>query len=492
MSEELNGKKLAAASIRRSSQKQEGNNSFEIQKIAIKEFAQKKGYCLLDEFIFEDDGVSAFKTRANKRAGLNKLKKVLLEENIAAVFFYDFSRIDRKIYSFVSEFYNDVISKKPHLKFFTTTRLGEWTPSDLDVKLQLIIANADSNDKSRRSVDSQTKDINLSKRPGSVVPYGFNQFDKKLSESEGAPIVLFIFYLASWGHSVEKIANILNDAKVSSPLNKLWRGNTIDNILKNPAYLGHLSWDFKRNLKNGSEHLIKNTHRPIVPKVIYQLIQLNRELKKKYNKLETPFLLSGLLTCKNCSSLLKHRNSSTKKNNINYGYLKYFCNNCSYDIEAYRLHETVVAAVQQRVSVSLQINSDTVVSNLQEYILSLKEHQQFLDSRKQVVLANENVVSIDGNELSSVFRNVKNKLSEQLLEVEGAINNMKLLLEPSELAIFLNSFQQLNFQSHSKTEQRLLLLYFIREVVVDKNDKQLNFDIEFKTNPIAMLTDSIG
>lgn len=48
-------RKLAVASIRRSSHKQDGNQSFEIQRMAIMDYAEKQGYYLPEEFIFYDN-----------------------------------------------------------------------------------------------------------------------------------------------------------------------------------------------------------------------------------------------------------------------------------------------------------------------------------------------------------------------------------------------------------------------------------------------------
>ncbi|MGZ9816195.1 recombinase family protein [Peribacillus simplex] len=289
--ETLISKKLAVASIRRSSTNQEGNNSFEIQKLAIQDLAKKKGYILPDEFIFYDDAVSAFKIKASKRDGLNKMKRIILTEDIGAVIFYDFSRIDRKIYSFVSEFYYEVINKKPNLEFFTTTKEEAWTPADLDVKLQLIIANAESIEKSRRAVDNQKTDLNseLVKRPGSTIPFGYKQINKQLVPNQDEAIVLFIFYLASWGHSVQKVADILNEAEIPSPSKKRWQASTIDNMLKNPVYLGHLDWNFKGEQILEKKFYRAHTHEPIVPNSLIRLIGINRSLKKSTISLKLHF-----------------------------------------------------------------------------------------------------------------------------------------------------------------------------------------------------------
>lgn len=483
-------RELAVASIRRSSHKQEGNQSFEIQRLAIKEYAEKKGYYLPDEFIFYDDAQSAYRKSASRRKGLNMMKEIVLSQDVSAIMFYDFSRIDRKIYSFVSEFYTDVIAKKPHLKFYTTTKEDEWTPSDLDVKLQLIIANGESNDKSRRTIDSQKTDLDSEKRPGSTVPFGYNQIDKKLVPNENAPFVLFIYYLASWGHSIQKITDILNEAGIPSPTKKHWRTSSIENILKNPVYMGHLSWTFRHKHINQNDHLIEYSHDAIVPGIFYKLIDVNRELKKKYNKLETPFLFGGLLVCKDCGNHLMHRNSSTKKKGTKYSYLKYFCTTCFYEMDIDVLNERLLGYIHQQLSMSVKINSETVINALKEYIESLQKQMELLKAKEQLVLANEKVAEIhQQNQLNSVFRNVKSKLKDEILQIEQSIKEIEILLTPSELEVFLNSFQNIDMSKLSMAEQRLILLNFVNEIGIHfKSENKIEFDIQFKVNPVSFIT----
>jgi site-specific DNA recombinase len=483
-------RKLAVASIRRSSHKQDGNQSFEIQKMAIKEYAEKKGYFLPEEFIFYDNAQSAFRKSASKRKGLNEMKEIVLSHDVSAIIFYDFSRIDRKIYSFVSEFYMDVIAKKPHLKFYTTTKQDEWTPADLDVKLHLIMANGESNEKSRRAVDAQKKNIGSEERPGSTVPFGYKQTNKKLVPDENAPIVLFIFYLASWGHSIQKITDILNEAGIPSPAKKQWRTSSIENILKNPVYIGNLSWTFRKNHINQKDNLIEQSHVPIVPSVLFKLIEVNRELKKKYNKLETPFLFGSLLVCKNCGNHLMHRNSSTKKKGTKYNYSKYFCTNCSYEMDIDLLNEKLLGYIQQQLSLSVKINSETVINTLKEYIRSLQEQLDVLKAKEQLVLANEKVAeNHQQKNLKSVFSNVKTRLKNEMNQIEQSINEIEILLSPVELEVFMNSFQNIDICRLTQTEQRLILLNFINEIGINfKSESIFEFDIQFKVNPVSFIT----
>jgi site-specific DNA recombinase len=486
--------KIAVASIRRSSVNQEGNNSFEIQKMAIKDYAEKHGYFLPDEFIFVDDAVSAYKTKASKRAGLNRMKEVVLTQDISGIIFYDFSRVDRRIYSFVSEFYNEVILKKPHLKFYSTTRESEWTPSDLDVKFQLIFANAESNEKSRRAVDAQKKDLQSKSRPGSAVPYGYNQLNKELEiNDEEAPVVLLIYYLASWGHSVQKIAAILNEAEIASPKLKLWQPSTIDNILKNPVYSGRFSWKFKRKQSNTDQKFSLSSEL-IVPPVLYDLLEINRSFKQKYNKLDTPFLFGSLLCCKSCKNTLIHRNCSTQKNGVKYTYMKYYCPNCLYEIDTNQLNAKLLDYIGKQLSVSIKINSSTVTDQINASLIALKRFKESLLVKERIVLANENAVNPNHEKsLTNLFERVKKRLRQQITEIDQMVVEKELSINPLNINVFLESFQDIDILSLSTTEQRLILLYFVQEIeIVHKGDGAFNFSIQYKLNPFSLLNSTAG
>lgn len=488
-------RRLAVASIRRSSHNQEGNQSFEIQKLAIKDYAEKKNYYLPEEFIFLDDATSAYRTPASQRNGLNQMKKIVLSEDIDAIIFYDFSRIDRKIYSFVSEFYYDVIQKKPNIKFFTTTKEDSWKPSDIDVKLQLIFANAESNEKSRRAVDAQVKDLAVEKkRPGAVVPYGYVQKDKVLIPSEHASNVLFIFYLGAWGHSIQRITDTLNSANIPSPTNKRWRTSTVENILKNPVYKGTLSWAFRKNQKENQEHVLNNAHQAIVPEVIYQMVEFNRNLKKVYNKFDTPFLLNGLLKCESCNELLHHRNSSTKKKDVKYTYMKYQCPNCKYEIEAQSFNEKVLEKIDEQFSMSLKINSEYIRRLLDDYSVNLDKHLENSHQKLQLIVENEEqALKYQDLNLSSVFRNTKQKLNHQINELNDARVKVEKIQSQSEIDFLVKYFESLKLSNLSTVEQRLTLLYFVKEIQTKYLEKDsLEFSIQFKANPVAFIINSVG
>ncbi|PJN86838.1 recombinase family protein [Bacillus sp. mrc49] len=71
--------RLAFGYIRRSSYKQQNNNSVEIQKQHILEFAKRNKLNVPDEFIFIEDVTSAFSKRANQRKELMRLGQKCLK-----------------------------------------------------------------------------------------------------------------------------------------------------------------------------------------------------------------------------------------------------------------------------------------------------------------------------------------------------------------------------------------------------------------------------
>jgi len=214
----------AVAYLRRSDNRQKDNHSFEIQKAEILRAAELRGYTIVRWF--EDDGVSAFRRRASQRPGMAALLSYVLSDACDAIFFYDESRISRQVTDFVAEVWEEIGSIKPDVKFFSASSDDdrEWDPNDLQTQLRLVLAGEESAVKSRRAVDAQRMFLTADgpKRPGSKAPFGFDQVGHLLVANDDAPVAYFIFHLASWGYSDERVAKILNDAHFPAPSGGEW------------------------------------------------------------------------------------------------------------------------------------------------------------------------------------------------------------------------------------------------------------------------------
>jgi site-specific DNA recombinase len=140
--------KKAIGYKRRSSIKQEGNNSFEIQERAIEIKAAEEGYVIVD--YVEDDGISAYNKQAVKRPGVKKLFEHLQQGDIEAIFFFDESRIDRQFNDFVNNVIRPIRDSYENIKFFSTNHVGEWNENDPFVQAKLLFSLQESKIKSDR------------------------------------------------------------------------------------------------------------------------------------------------------------------------------------------------------------------------------------------------------------------------------------------------------------------------------------------------------
>jgi len=340
--------RVGVATIRYSDKKQEGNHSIEIQREVITRAAEKRGVKIVKWFI--DEGVSAYHRRASQREGMQGMLDYVLNNHCDAVLFYDESRVTRQVTDFVREIWEEIVARKPHVKFYSASQNDdqEWDPADVQTQMRLVVASEDSAVKSRRATDSQRMRLNPDnpKRPGSKAPFGFDMVDGMLVQSKDAAIVFFIFFLASWGYGDEKVAGILNQAMVPSPSGAEWNASSIDVILNHRAHLGHLPWNVRKSAGNSArrpEHqitLFENVHDPIVPAYLWEMVHGLRRLKKTTGmKFSTRNVVDGIVKCKSCDTFLKAKDQSPSS--AKGQYVKYVCPGCGKKVNAPDLHKVV-------------------------------------------------------------------------------------------------------------------------------------------------------
>ncbi|MDM5336364.1 recombinase family protein [Fictibacillus enclensis] len=315
---------LAFGYVRRSSYKQQENNSVEIQKAYIQELAKRKNVSVPEEFIYVEDVTSAYAKRAKQRKELMRLKNMMIERGIDKVIFYEESRMDRTGYSFVLDFYRPLQDHFPNLEVYSTTSDTPFDPSDFRTKITLLLYRQESEIKSERAIASLTSFLNNEEklRPGSKCPYGYELVNKKLLPNEDADIVTFIYYLQSWGLSMQKIAAVLNDASIPSPSGKVWRSSSIEAILKNKVYTGTLTWNVHKG-KEPKLYEFNDFSEPLIDDFLIKLITANTKLQKKYGRLDTPFIFLNKLFCRQCNEKLLTQNGSTTGEGKKY-YYQYF------------------------------------------------------------------------------------------------------------------------------------------------------------------------
>lgn len=209
--------------------------------------------------------------------------------------------------------------------------MNEWYAKDTSKKIRAVF---------------QAKGMS-GKRLSSKIPYGYllGEDGKLVKDEETAPVVQMIFQLCAEGNGTGKIARILRERNINTPSTMKflrtgetqfyraddpcgWSASTVASLLEHKEYLGHTvnfktyskSYKNKRRFFTPEDQQVvfENTHEPIIDKEIWELVQRNRQQRRRPTKSDGIALFSGLLFCSDCGSRLsaqriEYRGMESKK-----------------------------------------------------------------------------------------------------------------------------------------------------------------------------------
>jgi len=499
--------KVAIGIARRSDIKQQQNASIETQSEEIQSRAKLEGYEVIEIFI--DDANSAYHKLVTARKAMNDLLEAALAEelNVEAIFFYEESRLSRQFYDFTLFIHDIIKQQKPHIKFFSTCTLGEWDPYNLMSVMKFAHAAKESSMKSTRAIDGQNRVLRNQERPGSKVPYGYKLVypstdQESLSKIKGeqiihpetSQIVKFIFHLASWGHSQQSIADLLNEASISSPRGKCWNSGTIDYILYNDQYLGHLPWNIRksrnttRKKQRGEYDLIYNHHEPIINVHLWQMTHQTIELHKQNGKNNSShFVLRGILYCKKCDQSLIAKNETPKGSKRSY--LVYRCPTCRQRLSADDIHNEMQKELSAKFLTTLAImENNTLAALITKRQLKIIEHRDAISTKlKEIQFKEEFLMNQPEKASISNWHSISSigelKLKRDLDKANTYIEHINLFLEgiQSNQALSL-----LNLESLSNIELRTLILVLFKRITVDFDNGRLLY-VDYRLTPFTQI-----
>ena len=486
------------------------NASIETQTEEIRIRAEKEGYNIVEVLV--DGANSAYHKVVTKRQAMNDLLEKTLSEdhNIEAIFFYEESRLSRQFYDFTLFIYDVIKREKPQVKFFSTLHPGEWDPYNLLSVVNFATAAEQSVKLSRRAKDAQGTVLKKYERPGSSSPYGYKlryslspEENRKLSRKEKgeqviddgpANIVLLIFYLASWGHSQRTIANLLNESKIPSPEGKTWSSGTIDYILDNDNYLGHLPWNVRssrntsRKRQRGEYDLIFNHHEPIISvslwNMAHQAIDLHKQNGKNNN---TNFFLRGLLFCKGCDHALIAKNETPL--NAKKSYQVYRCPSCKYKLEMTDIHDVVLNEISFKWFFALTQMQENVSKLINKRKKRIVDHRDALKNHLRDITLKEEFISNSPESINPesdwdfILSISKSKLKRELFKANSFLEHIDLVDNELELN---QVFALMNISKLQSAEIRTLLLTLFKRIDVDFTNGKLLY-VQYKLAPFTAI-----
>lgn len=415
------------------------SNSIAHQIEILKKYAKEHG--ITNYKIYKDDGYSG--TSFN-RPGFQEMLADIEAGMVSMVVVKDMSRFGRNylevgLYTeirfpelgvrFIAV--NDgVDSDNPFDNDFTPFRniINEWYAKDTSKKIRAVF---------------KAKGMS-GKRLSSQAPYGYlRDREGNLSvDPETAPVVRLIFQLAAEGNGPGKIARRLREMEIVTPGTLEfertgrktrydpehpchWQSSSIVNILENRDYLGHtvnfkttkLSYKSKKTIENPLEKQVvfENTHEALVSQETWDIVQKNRQNRRRPTKMGDMGMFSGLLYCADCGHTLNlNRTKSWAREQDNYtcGAYKRKKGECTaHFIRAVVLEQLVLENLREVISFAREDTEGFVrqaMSNRME--AQIKEQTQ---AKRTLAQQERRIAEIDGIIKRLYEDNISGKLTDE-------------------------------------------------------------------------------
>jgi site-specific DNA recombinase len=340
--------KCGAIYARVSSDRQKEQHTIASQTAALIDYAQKNGYAVPPEWVFQDEGYSG---AILARPGLEALRDLAAEGQISAVLVYSPDRLSRK-YAY-QVLLAEELSRCGVELVFLKSPAGASPEDQLLVQFQGMIAEyerAQIAERSRRGKRHRAQQGMVNVLSGA--PYGYRYVRKSDSssayyeviESEAQVVRMAFEAYTQQGLSINAIARLLNERRIPTRTGTTrWERSTVWGLLRNPAYRGRACYGktelrprqrITRPLRQRhgvASRDSANHERPredwievpvpaLVSEEIFALAQEQLEKNKHHSPRRTiqPTLLQGMLVCEQCGYALYRASTRTCKQRLHY------------------------------------------------------------------------------------------------------------------------------------------------------------------------------
>ncbi len=343
--------KLAAIYVRKSTEQHgitDDEKSVTRQVDHAKAYAAKKGWIVVPEHVYQDDGISGVEFR--KRPGFNRLMAALEPHPAFQVLIMsEESRLGRDQIETLNAL-KQIIEAEVRIFVYLDDReviLGDATQTAM-VQLRGFAAAAEREQASKRTHDALLRKAKSLHVTGGRV-YGYTSVDvlgepdqdgrrkrlyvRREINPEQAAVVRRIFQLYANGLGLTKIAKTLNAEGVAPPRRDArgWAGTAIREILRRELYQGIVVWDRSQKIVRGGTkrqrtrpedqwQRIEAPHLRIVSEELWQAVQTRREQaaasfprNRQGGTLlgrpaqvygDSPYLLTGFTACAVCGGAI--------------------------------------------------------------------------------------------------------------------------------------------------------------------------------------------
>ena len=324
---------------------------------------------------------------------------------------------------------NDGVDSSREDNDFTPFRniINEWYAKDTSKKIRAVF---------------RAKGLS-GKRLSTQVPYGYlkGENGELVEDTETAPVVRLIFRLAVEGNGPGKIARILREKQIVTPGTLAfqrtgrtdhyhpefpchWSDSTVANILEQKDYLGN-TYNFKTTKKSykskkticnpeDKQAVFEHTHPALIDNETWELVQKNRQSRRRPTKMGDMGMFSGIVFCADCGNRLHLcRTKSWDRSMDNYvcGTYKRKRGECSAHYIRSVVLETLVLENLQKVISYVKAYENDFVRQVTENKLAEQE-QTLSASKRQLEQELRRITEIDSIIKRLYEDHLRGKLSE--------------------------------------------------------------------------------
>ena len=256
-------------------------------------------------------------TGANiNRPALQEMFEDITHEKINIVLVYKIDRLTRspkdfyQLIEFFEKYKVDFISITE--RFDTSTPAGRLLRN-----IMLTFAQFERELASERTKDKMLERAKKGMWNGGLVPYGYKRESKKLViNPKEAEVVRLMYEIYVTTGSLFKTYDELKKEEIKDRQGKSFTKGVIHYILRNIVYTGKLKYAGK---------IYQGIHQPIISEELFNLAQETHKEKVKTLRVYKNFLLSGLVTCNNCCSVMTPCYTNKRKEEKLTRYYYYRC-----------------------------------------------------------------------------------------------------------------------------------------------------------------------
>lgn len=354
------------------------SESIKTQKAMLTQYAKEHGFMVVEVYV--DDGFSGLNF---ERPDFNRMLDDIEAGKIDVVITKDLSRLGRDHLK-VGHF-TEIYFPMKNVRYIAVNDCVDTASKNNDIAaLKNVINEFYSRDNSRKIRSSIRARAKAGLYRTAFNPIGYRKapdnHNRLIVDGETAWIVKRIFELANAGMGAHKIAKTFREEQVPSPswwlhsrgekdyserfenpANKYeWSHTVIQNIIKNPLYLGHTIMCKKeivfkvggyKNVPEADQIRVENTHEPLVSQEVFDgaNAKVSSRRRDATDNFVSPF--SGLVKCGACGKALGLRYWGKDRHRI------YVCTTYAHDTKACSDHRIFYEDLYNAVLADIQYHA---------------------------------------------------------------------------------------------------------------------------------------